>query len=160
MTKFLKILYEKIFKIDDTPQKIAVGFGLGVFVGILPGAGPLAALFLSFIFRVNRASALAASLLTNAWLSVATFILSIKAGSAILGLDWHKVYGDFSAKVSASNWSGFFKLSLLKIILPIILGYLIISLCLGLIAYLIVLFIINIRNSKRRKQDGYQEIHK
>jgi len=62
---FFQLLYLKLIKINDTPQKIAFGFGLGVFSGIFPGTGPLAALFLALILRANRASALLGSLLTN-----------------------------------------------------------------------------------------------
>ena len=82
------LFYERLFKINDSPQKIALGLGLGVFAGILPGTGPLAALFLAFIFRANRASALLGSLATNTWISFVTFVLAIKIGSAILEVSW------------------------------------------------------------------------
>jgi len=118
---------------------------LGVFTGILPGAGPIAALFLAFIFKVNRASALLASLLTNTWLSLVTFVLAIKAGSAILGLDWHQVSSDFSKTVTDFNWLALLKVSVLKVVLPVAVGYLVISLALGLICYLSVLIILKIR---------------
>ncbi|MCX5700140.1 MAG: DUF2062 domain-containing protein [Candidatus Omnitrophica bacterium] len=143
--KCIDWLYKKLFKFNDTPQKIALGLGIGVFTGTLPGVGPLAALFLSVIFKVNRASALAGSLITNTWLSVVTFIFSIKIGSAILGLDWHKVYDDCSVKIIGSNWSGLLKLSLLKVILPVTLGYIVISLSAGLICYLLVLLILKFK---------------
>lgn len=43
-------IYLKLFQINDTPQRIALGVGLGVFTGIIPGAGPIAALFLAMLF--------------------------------------------------------------------------------------------------------------
>ena len=124
--------YEKLFKINDSPQKISAGFGLGIFCGMLPGTGPLAALFLAFIFKVNRASALLASLLVNTWLSLAMFIFSIKVGSAILGLDWNSIYREAKAEPLA------------KIVLPVALGYLVISILLGVIAYLFILLILKV----------------
>lgn len=123
--EFFRLLYIKLFKINDSPQRIALGLGLGVFAGIVPGAGLLAALFLAFIFRVNRASALLGSLLTNTWLSFATFILAIKVGSAIMHLDW---------QVVRQGW----------ILFPVILGYFIVSFSLGILVYLVTLIILKI----------------
>ena len=37
---FFHVLYEKLVKIDDTPQRVALGFGVGIFIGNLPGVGP------------------------------------------------------------------------------------------------------------------------
>ncbi len=135
-------LYAKLFKINDTPQRIALGFGLGIFTGIFPGSGPLAALFLALIFRVNRAAALCASLLTNTWLSVVTFLLAIKAGSAIFKISWQGLQNDWSALLSHFSWQNIFQASILRIILPVVAGYLCVSLCLGVIAYVAVLIVI------------------
>ncbi|MDO8662702.1 MAG: DUF2062 domain-containing protein [Candidatus Omnitrophota bacterium] len=150
MNRILRIkdfLYQKLFIINDTPQKIAAGFGIGVFAGILPGAGPLAALFLAFVFRVNRASALAGSILTNTWLSLVTFLLAIKTGSAIFKVSWQGLKNDWSLLLTNWHWQNLFSVSLLKIILPVICGYLVISLILGLISYAALLLIL-----KRRKR--------
>ena len=136
---FLKIkvfLEEKLFKINDTPQRVAIGFGLGVFTGIFPGAGPLAALFLAFVFRANRASALIGSLLTNTWLSVVTSLLAIKTGSAIFKVDWQTVRAGFSSSVGNWQW---------QVFLPVISGYIIIALALGIIAYIAALLILKWR---------------
>jgi uncharacterized protein (DUF2062 family) len=137
-------IYNKLFKINDSTQRIAIGFGLGVFTGMLPGTGPLAALFLAYIFRVNRASALLASLLTNTWISLVTFIFAIKVGSAILGLEWHKVYSDFSLHFSGRNWLELFQFSYSKLLFPVTVGYLVVSLVLGLLSYLTVILILKI----------------
>lgn len=141
--RFSKFIYLKLFRINDTPQRIALGLGLGVFSGILPGTGPIAALFLAFILGVNRASALLGSLLTNTWLSIVTFLLSIKIGSAILKLNWQNVYQDWKLILKNFHWPDLFKLTILKIILPVILGYFIIAFCLGFVVYLVALVTIN-----------------
>jgi len=136
MNNFLNLLYLKLFKINDTPQKVALGFGLGVAAGILPGTGPLAALFLSLIFRVNRASSLIGCLLTNSWLSFVTFILAIKLGSSILGIQWQQVIKDWEYFLKKFHWLRLFESSILKIALPALIGYFVISICLGVLAYL------------------------
>ena len=142
LSAFFKNLYKRLFRINDTPQKIALGLGLGVALGIAPGTGPLAALFLAVIFKVNRASALFGSLITNTWLSFVTFFLALRIGSAIFRIslealkeDWGKLYSDF-------QWSLLFKSSFFRIIVPVLSGYLVVSLLLGLFVYLIALIII------------------
>ncbi len=143
--RFLKFIYLKLFRINDTPQKIALGFSLGVFLGVLPGTGPLAALFLAFILRINRAAAFLGSLLTNTWLSVVTFLLSIKIGSIIMNLNWQDVYRDCSQIFKQFHFSDLLKISVLKIFLPVILGYVVISFCAGLAAYFFMLVMLNFK---------------
>jgi len=135
-------VYEKLFKINDSPQRIAAGFGLGIFFGMLPGTGPLAALFFAFVFKVNRASALLASLLTNTWLSLVTFVFSIKVGSAILGVNWHLVYDELKAKMEYAGWQELLKTSFENVLFPAVLGYFTVSVFLGALSYLAVLFVI------------------
>ena len=136
---FFGVLYQKLFLINDTPQKIALGVGLGIFSGILPGTGPLAALFLAFILRANRAAALLGSALTNTWLSFVTFILALKTGSILLKVNWTDIRADWNLFVTNFSWKALFKLSALKLVFPVLLGYFIIALACGLTAYLITL---------------------
>lgn len=79
-----KYLYLKLFRTNDTPQRIAFGLGIGVFLGIMPGAGPLAALIAATFLRANRAAAIAGAFLTNTWTSFLIFILSVKVGAGII----------------------------------------------------------------------------
>ncbi|MFH1457706.1 MAG: DUF2062 domain-containing protein [Candidatus Omnitrophota bacterium] len=148
--RFLKLLYSQLFRINDSAQKVALGFGVGVASGILPGTGPLVALFLAFIFRINRAAALIGCLLTNTWLSFLTFLLAIKLGSGILGTDWQKVIHDWESFLKEFRWVNLFKLSVLKIALPVLTGYFVISVSLGLLAYIITLAAIQLK-LKRKK---------
>jgi hypothetical protein len=151
LVRLFRLLYLKIFLINDTPHKIALGFGLGVFVGILPLTGPIAALFLAFLFRVNRAAALLGSLLTNTWLSIVTFLLSIKIGSAIMGIDWHVAYNRSLSLLKNFHWADIAKLSVFDILLPLALGYLVIAFSAGLTAYILIVAAISARKWKQRK---------
>lgn len=140
--RFLKLIYIKLFRIHDTPQRIALGVGIGVFLGIIPGTGPIAAVFMALVLRVNRAAALLGSLLTNTWLSILTFFLSIKIGSRIMRVDWQDVHRNWVQFLKDFKIITLFKVATLKIILPVILGYAVVGFCLGLIAYLVTLIII------------------
>jgi len=129
-------------RINDTPQKIAWGLGLGVFLGLMPGTGPLAALTLALFFRVNKLAALLGSLLTNTWLSIATLIPAIKLGSKILNLKWLDVYNAWML-LSNFSWSYLLRNSLYKVILPVLIGYVTMGLLFALSAYFAALVILS-----------------
>ncbi|MFA5156272.1 MAG: DUF2062 domain-containing protein [Candidatus Omnitrophota bacterium] len=134
--KFGKYIYTQLFLINDTPQKTAAGFGLGVFLGIIPGTGPLAALFCAMLLRVNKASAFLGSILVNTWINIVTFLLAIKIGSAIMAVDWRTVYAS----------------SAFKVIAPVLaIGYFVIAACAGIAAYLIVLLILKLVKNERSR---------
>lgn len=149
----MKKLLDKLFKINDSPQRIALGLGLGVFLGIMPGTGPIAALFLAGFLRLNRASALLGSLATNTWLSFVTFLLSLKVGSFIMGLNWQEVNNHWKVFLKNFHWLDLFKASILKAILPVIVGYIIVAFCLGLMVYLISIVILTqIKDAKNKSR--------
>lgn len=139
---FLSSLYTKLFRINDTPQRVALGFGLGVGAGILPGTGPVVAIFLALVLRANRAAALIGCLATNTWLSFLTFVLAIKVGSVLLGLKWQQVVSDWNIFLKDFHWLNLFKLSILKMALPAIIGFFVIAICLGALVYLITIIVI------------------
>jgi len=142
LQRFLKFIYLKLFRINDSPQKVALGFGLGTCLGIMPGTGIIASLVLASFFRINRAGALLGSLFTNTWLSFVTFFLALKIGATILGLDYASVQRQCQEYLKHFHWQDLFNISALKIILPLIIGYAILSLALGILTYIVSLVIL------------------
>jgi len=142
IARFFRLLYLKLFRIHDTPQRIAIGLGLGVFSGVLPGTGPVAALALAFIFRVNRASALIGSVITNTWLSIPVFLLSLKAGAALTGLNYQDIRSSWELFLKDFQWGQLLSASVYKIIGPILLGYFAVAACIGFICYVISLAVV------------------
>ena len=142
-----KFFYLKLFRTNDSPQRIACGLGIGVFIGILPGAGPFAALITAMLLRVNRAAAVLGALITNTWTSLITFYLAIKLGAWATSLNWKDLYSQWQIIIKNFHWKSLLKLSFLKILLPVLIGYLFIAFILGLLAYFICLMIL--RGKKR-----------
>lgn len=136
LKKFFKEVYGKLARINDSNQKISLGFGLGVFLGLFPGTGPIISLILAAAFRVNKAAALLGCLLTNTWLSFVTAILAVKVGAAIFHLNWLGLWQE--AKIFSTNFNFLFFLNsaVLKFFAPVLVGFLIIAFCAALIAYL------------------------
>ncbi len=141
-SRTIRFFYLKLFRNNDTPQRIACGLGIGVFLGILPGTGPLAALLAAMLFRVNRAAAVLGAFLTNTWTSLITFLLAIKIGASIMSLNWKDLYAQWQLLLKDFHWKSLFQMSILKIIVPVLIGYLVISAVLGLAAYFACLLIL------------------
>jgi uncharacterized protein (DUF2062 family) len=140
---FFRYSYLKIIRINDSPHKIAGGFALGVFLGILPGAGPMASIVLAYLLQVNRAAALAGSLLTNAWFSVITFAFAVKIGAFLTGTRWQQLYTDAKALVNPFHWQKFFDGASFSILKPLLAGYAAVGLIAGIVVYGIVLLIVS-----------------
>ena len=140
-----KTIYDKLVKIDDSPQRVALGFAVGVFCGILPGTGPLAAVALALVFHVNKAAAFIGGLLTNTWLSVLTFVMAVKLGSAFTGANWNDVYDKCKDIIRNLSWENFKSIPFSEIILPLSIGYFLVGLICGAFAYLIAIFVMRKR---------------
>lgn len=147
--RFFKALYLKLFRINDTPQRIAIGLGLGVFCGVLPGTGPIAALALSFAFRVNRAAALLGSILTNTWISIPVFLLSLQAAAAIFGVSYHDLHNQWTLLLKDFHWKSLLDLGIYNVLGPILVGYAAVSLVIAIIAYMITLIVVEYANRKK-----------
>lgn len=139
IARFFKFLYLKLFRINDTPQRIAIGLGLGVFSGVLPGTGPVAALGLAFIFKVNRASALLGSIITNTWLSIPAFLLSLKMGAVLTGLNYRIIQAHWELFLKDFHWGQLLGVSAYKLIWPILVGYFASAACIGFACYVVSL---------------------
>ena len=129
-------LLRKLFIIDDTPQKIALGLGIGVFLGIMPGTGPVAALIIAALVRANKASALIGAVLTNTWFSLVCLVLAAKIGALLMHTNWQEIINRWQQAFRPFAWHKLIQPEFLRISLTIAIGYLIISLCLGLVAYI------------------------
>lgn len=63
----------------------------------------------------------------------------------MLKLNWQETYSQYSEFLKSFHWADLFKLSVLKMLFPLLIGYLIISLALGLLAYLAALIILKLK---------------
>lgn len=121
---------------------IAMGVAVGVFCGVIPGTGPIAALALALLLRVNRAAALLGSLITNTWISIPVFLVSLKAGALITGLHYQDLRNDWGIFLKDFHWKSLFDLGIYKILGPILIGYAAVSLAIAIIAYAATLIIV------------------
>lgn len=93
MKRRARLLYLKILRIDDPPERIARGAAIGVFMGIFPtfGLGALLSLGAAFVLRANKAAAIIGSFIMNPLTSPFFWTLSAVVGSVILNEDRHTI---------------------------------------------------------------------
>jgi uncharacterized protein (DUF2062 family) len=84
-----RYIYLRLVRVGGDPVHIALGFSLGVFLGVFPtfGIGIPLSLLLASIFRWNRISAVLGSLVMNPITTPFFWTLSGTLGAAIFGVN-------------------------------------------------------------------------
>jgi uncharacterized protein (DUF2062 family) len=84
-----KTAYGNLLKIRGEPREIALGFALGIFIGMSPTMGfqmPIA-VFIAAIFRYNKVSAAMGVWITNPLTAPFLYSLTYLVGGKIIGLE-------------------------------------------------------------------------
>lgn len=136
VTRKLKAFAQKIFKIDDSPEKIARGFALGTFIGMTPFIGIQLPISVSIaqIFKWNKFAAGVAVFNTNVFTGTFIFGINYLIGSALIGekTSFNFSSGSMSHIVSAIIDSGY------SFFLSLFIGGIITGIPSALIAYVLV----------------------
>lgn len=152
VARFFKYLYLKLFRINDSPERVAFGLGIGVFFGVMPGMGPLVALFAAVILKANRAAAFVGGILTNTWLSIPVFLAAAKAGAFLTGSSYSYLHEQWHLFLSEFRWAALFKVSVYKLLFPVLVGYIVVSFIIGVIVYTVSLLILKTRKKIKGKK--------
>ncbi|MDQ1283763.1 MAG: hypothetical protein QG620_111 [Patescibacteria group bacterium] len=151
MKSRVKRFFEKFFLINDTPEKIAGGFALGIFFGIFPGVGLVITLCIAAFFGLNRLAALSGAMATNTWLSVVLLPAAAFIGAKISDKD----YADLAMQYKEGfdfGWEYFIgKVVFLDLTLPLLLGFFMIALIIAAAAYLAMYGLLKHNKIKIRK---------
>jgi uncharacterized protein (DUF2062 family) len=138
MLKFFK----QFFLINDTPHKIAAGAALGVFLGIAPGAGIAATLVLASVFKLNRLAAVAGAVATNTWTLVIALPMAAAVGGFLFGGNAASLIEHFNAIYDLGWRSLISKEMFLTIILPLAVGFIVVSGVIAVFFYIFTLVVI------------------
>jgi uncharacterized protein (DUF2062 family) len=142
MNQRFEQLKAKLLGIHDSAHRIALGAGLGLFLGVLPGTGPIAAVVGAFLLRANKVAALAGALLVNTWINVVTFPLALALGSFLFGIEPKALAKDWLALTRHFTWHGFVEIGLRDTAVALFLGYTLIGLLLGAFGYAICYLVV------------------
>lgn len=142
MKKRFKTLIRKLFVIDDTPEKIAGGAALGMFLGMIPGEGIISTLLFSSLFRLNRLAATAGVLSTNMWMTLVILPPSALVGALIFGEDYQSLKNTFESSYHL-GWAFFFsEIMFFDFTLPILVGFIVVAGAISVILYLSILYLL------------------
>jgi uncharacterized protein (DUF2062 family) len=128
--KSVRELIRRVLLSDDSPQQIAFGVAIGVYLACSPFLGfhTVAALTLALIFRVSRLAAVLGTLINNPFTMAFLYLFELKVGSHLLGLH---------LKLPEHVWKnpvGLFSLGE-KAFLSIIVGFLVVGLFASIVAF-------------------------
>lgn len=132
----LRDLFSHFLLINDTPHRIAAGFGLGIFFGVIPGLGILATVFFTAILGLNEIAALAGVLGANLWLTVVLLPLAAGIGGFLFDISSQELINQFEL-IAHKEWQLLFsKTIFFEIALPLLVGFFITALAVALLCYL------------------------
>lgn len=135
-----KKIRDNLLGLNDSPNKIALGFGLGLFLGVLPGTGAIAAVVCSVALRVNKAASLAGALLVNTWINIVAFPLALIVGGFIFRIDPLLLQVKWLALLDNYTWNALLDTLILYAALAVFIGYLVLGVAMGIAGYVICLF--------------------
>jgi uncharacterized protein (DUF2062 family) len=141
----IKTSIGKFFLINDTPHKIAAGFALGVFLGIIPGEGVTATIVLASLFGFNRLAATSGVLATNMWSTFVVLPLAGQIGAWIFRENYQSLIEQFNATYHLGFKFLFSKYIFFEIALPMAIGFIVVALAISLSSYLIIWFLMKSR---------------
>lgn len=138
----MRKILRQLFLIDDSPHKVAAGAALGVFWGIMPGEGIATSLITAYFLRFNRLSATTGVLATNMWMTAATLPLATATGGKIFNITPELLTANFKETYKL-GWEYFFTETIFtNLLLPLITGFIIISLVISSAFYFLLYFLL------------------
>ena len=124
--KFKKLL-KHFFTLDDTPHNIAAGFALGIFLGTMPGGGPLTALVVATFFNWNRATATIGVLASNMWSTLLVLPIAATVGGFLFNTTPAYLIQEFTQTFDLGIKYFFTEIVFFDIALPLYVGFFIVA---------------------------------
>lgn len=156
MRRFLDLI-KKLLWIDDTPERTALAFSVGIFLGFSPFLGfhTLAGIAIAFLFRLNRVAVLLGVWSNTPWWFIPYYMIATWVGTKVIGfrVDEAAIAGIFRLGMDQGFIaSGFWKQLATQagLLLSFGIGSLLFSLFLGLAAYPLSLKWIKFYRSKKQ----------
>lgn len=86
--RHLRDLMRKLLYVEDTPERTALAFSIGVFLGFSPflGLHTLAAIGIAFLFRLNRVAILLGAWMNTPWSIVPYYTFATWVGMKVMGV--------------------------------------------------------------------------
>mgnify|MGYP005834330079 CR=1 FL=1 len=162
----MKTLIKKLLHIEDTPERTALAYSIGIFLGFSPflGLHTLAGLAIAFLLRLNRVAILLGVWSNTPWWIVPYYMIATWIGMRMIGfwVNWATLKGIFQLGMDQGFMGSDFWNRLASqsgLLLSFVVGSLLLSTLLSLAAYFLSLRGIKFYRSRRKHQfDGEKEV--
>ncbi len=137
-----RVLARKLLHIEDTPERTALAFSMGIFLGFSPflGLHTLAGLAVAFLFKLNRVAILLGVWSNTPWWIIPYYTVATWVGAQVIKfrIDWDTLkdmfrWGRDQGFLSSDFWSRI--ASQWGLLLSFLIGSLILAALLALVAY-------------------------
>ena len=152
-----RALLQKLLQIEDTPERTALAFSIGVFLGFSPFLGfhTLSGLAIAFLFRLNRVAVLLGVWSNTPWWLIPYYTLATYVGMELVRfqIDLHTLQAMFELAmreglIRSGFWS--WMASQWGLLLSFLVGSSVLAAGLALVAYPLSLKWIQFYRSRRR----------
>jgi len=147
----IKVLFKKILTTNDSPHKLAMGFAIGVFWGVMPtfGFAIIFSLPTAVFLKANKVTAILGTFVSNPFTTPFFYAFSYKMGSFILRLHSFPF-----------SWNIFniFKIeNILNITKSLLIGSVILAIITAFISYGLILIIILLIRKRKGLHSQYSK---
>ncbi len=149
MLRFLS----RLLNLNDTPQRIALAFAIGVFLAFTPllGLHTFLGLTLAFLFGLNRVAVLIGLFVNNPWTLLPIYGAAVYVGGLLVGFPAASALPDFGWQ---QVWHASFWLRLVRdwrVLKPLVLGSVVLSLAASVLSYMLALVLIQKRKARKAR---------
>lgn len=159
--KSFKSLFRKFLDLNETPERIALSFSIGVFIAFSPllGTHLILVFLLVLIFRLNKVAILTGALINNPWTIIPMYTAGTFLGFFLMGKSISRLpVFSISDLLSFNDFFHKFK----AILFPYLLGCTVLGLIAALIGYFLMkrLFIEKAAQKERNRKLSTNTIKK
>lgn len=135
--KRLRALLRAVLQLEDRPNRVALAFGIGVFLAFFPllGIHTALALFIAFAFRLNKVAILAGAWTNNPWTMAPMYVAGTLVGCELLGVSAEGLTGVDWSRHGRAFYEALFE-GLRPLVVPFLVGNLVLGLVAGAGAFL------------------------
>lgn len=151
MQEKIRKLFRRLFALDDTPERIALAFALGVFLAFSPllGLHTFLGLLFAFVFGLNRIALFLGVFVNNPWTLIPIYSAGTYLGSLFVGFPRRPPLPSFhwQALMSSEFWIQL--AGQWHILKPLVLGSSILSVIAAALSYMAALHFIRLRRARQ-----------
>jgi len=148
--KFIRTTLNSLLLVQDTVEKIALAFSVGVFLGFSPfiGLHTILGFIAAAIFRLNKTAVLIGLFINNPWLMIPYYTFATWFGIQLVGLPSGVSLAEIGLQDMLDLDFWYWIASQWKLAIPAFMGSLFISIVLAILSYVVALFLIRKTLSK------------